>query len=153
MKYILILTTAFILPFVSTCIFAADTDLEEFMYGTGRHLSNKSDLVLRTEITETPKRFATEVGFVEYRIRLAPTTVYKQHQKYAQGKDLLVSVLHWDTTSQLPDLLKKGSDVILFLKNTPPGGPARIEWVTSDLWFGVQPYNPVLEEIITRKRE
>ena len=148
-----ILAAVFTLPFVSTCIVAADTDLEEFMYGTGRYLNNKSDLVLRTEIRETPQRFATEIGFVEYRIRLTPTTVYKQHQKYEQGEDLLVSVLHWDTTSQLPELLKKGSDVILFLKNTPPQGAAGIEWVTSDLWFGVQPYSPVLEEIITRNKE
>jgi hypothetical protein len=153
MKYRSVFCSAMALLFAATGILAADVEPEAFMYGTGRYLRDKSDLVFRAKVNETPKRYSTEVGFIEYRLTLTPTTIYKQHPKYEQGSNLLVSIIHWDTSSQLPDLLTKGSDVIFFLKNTRPGGPDRIEWVSSDLWFALQPYNPVLEEIITRENK
>ena len=53
--------------------------------------------------------------------------------------------------AQTAPCLKKGGKVILFLRKARQVEPQ--VWITADMWFGVQPYNSVMEQSLKRLAE
>jgi hypothetical protein len=116
---------------------------------TLQHYLSKSDYALAAEVVSEPKKVEGErqrlhvrKGQTAYGCKIKVTENF--HYKYGPvSGEFTVTVVVWGDAPPLA--LKKGQKCIFFIANRyGQVGPA----ATSDPWFGVQPYNAKMAELL-----
>lgn len=116
---------------------------------TLRFLLSKSELVVAGEITNNTLTVSDELVVASRSHKIKVSSLLKGE---TAGDELKTHLIRFEARrgDELP-CLKKGGKVILFLRKARQGEPQ--VWITADMWFGVQPYNSVMEQSLKRLAE
>ncbi len=121
---------------------------------------SKSEYAVEGEVVSAPARVKVVpvdgVNFKEsqvvYACRVKVTEHFNGSTSLPVKGEVTVYVVRWaDEGDDRPASLKKGQKCVLFLNWVHckiGGADARFEYVTSDPWFGVQPYNAKMAALL-----
>lgn len=114
---------------------------------TLRLLLKPAELVVAGTVLEGGDWWSSEAGVMHGRVTMQVKDVLKgtwdKKQKLVTG----ITRFGFAQPGEVPQL-KKGADVILFLKKQAEGAVPR--WRTSNYWIAVQPYNKMMAVAIKR---
>ena len=112
---------------------------------TLRYYMSKSDLVVAGRIVSEPIDLVHETGVTHSSFRFKVEEVLFGTRPDLQDDSFQVVILTVNTAGDgRPELLKKDSRCLLFLKNILNA------WHGADRWFQVQPYNSLMIQSIKR---
>lgn len=135
---------------VAAMIFAATPVLADEDDDTLVYFLSKAELVASGEIIEGPLAWTSEVGVVNYSFKFRATKTLKGK---TDANEFKVNLSRFEFGEDRLPYLKKGGKAILFLRHgQPPRGEPDC-WIGANMWFGIQPYNRLMEDSLMRLAE
>lgn len=109
---------------------------------------SRSDLVVSGTISTEPLGITLADGVVDHICKFAITDVVQGDAKLKK-QTVNVNIVRFQCKKDDEHpLIKKGANVILFLKKCPAGTTHR--WESADVWFGIQPSNSMMVRMMKR---
>jgi len=117
---------------------------------TLRFYMKQSDLIVSGTIISEPEGLVTEAGVVNWICKFKVKDTL--HGTKPKEETIDVNIVRFEIHKKdHPSYLKKNSECILFLKNVSK--TEKPSWKSADMWFGIQPYLPMMERSIKRLSE
>ncbi len=135
---------------LTACVVLGLSAIADDSDDTLRFYMKQSDLVLSGAIVSEPEGLVTEAGVVNWICKFKVKDTL--HGTKLKSETIDVNIVRFEIHKKdHPSYLKKDSECILFLKNVSK--TEEPSWKSADMWFGIQPYLPMMERSIKRLSE